>query len=144
LVAESSLFVILRFLLATCPALGKVILFDLDRQRSEQTAARCTNLFPSIAIEIANDAREVIKKCRLISFATVAARPHVQTDPGFLPGTTVLQVSLRDLSEEIILGAHNIVDDVQHVCRAQTSVHLTEQLTGKSRLHSRHISRCHI
>jgi ornithine cyclodeaminase/alanine dehydrogenase-like protein (mu-crystallin family) len=60
----------------------------------------------------------------------VAARPHVQTDPGFLPGTTVLQVSLRDLSEEIILGAHNIVDDVQHVCRAQTSVHLTEQLTG--------------
>lgn len=96
-------FVIRRFL-ATCPALGKVILFDLDRQRSEQTAARCTNLFPSIAIEIANDAREVIKKCRLISFATVVARPHIQTDPGFLPGTTFLHVSLRDFVRGNHLG----------------------------------------
>jgi N-[(2S)-2-amino-2-carboxyethyl]-L-glutamate dehydrogenase len=52
------------------------------------------------------------------------------TRPG--SGTTrwVLHVSLRDLSPQIVLGSTNIVDDVEHCLKADTSPHLAEQLTG--------------
>jgi N-[(2S)-2-amino-2-carboxyethyl]-L-glutamate dehydrogenase len=42
----------------------------------------------------------------------------------------VLHVSLRDLAPEILLDAVNVVDDVEHCLKADTSPHLTEQLTG--------------
>jgi N-[(2S)-2-amino-2-carboxyethyl]-L-glutamate dehydrogenase len=42
----------------------------------------------------------------------------------------VLHVSLRDLAPEVLLESTNVVDDVEHCLKAQTSPHLTEQLTG--------------
>jgi N-[(2S)-2-amino-2-carboxyethyl]-L-glutamate dehydrogenase len=42
----------------------------------------------------------------------------------------VLHVSLRDLAPEILLASTNIVDDVEHCLKADTSPHLVEQLTG--------------
>ena len=42
----------------------------------------------------------------------------------------VLHVSLRDLSPEILLASTNVVDDVEHCLKADTSPHLVEQLTG--------------
>jgi len=42
----------------------------------------------------------------------------------------VLHVSLRDLAPEIVLGSTNIVDDVEHCLKANTSPHLAEQQTG--------------
>jgi ornithine cyclodeaminase len=41
-----------------------------------------------------------------------------------------LHVSLRDLAPEILLASTNVVDDVEHCLKANTSPHLVEQLTG--------------
>ena len=43
----------------------------------------------------------------------------------------MLHVSLRDLAPEILLESTNIVDDVEHCLKADTSPHLAEQLTGR-------------
>lgn len=52
-------------------------------------------------------------------------------DPAwFAHDPLVLHVSLRDLSPEIILASCNIVDDVEHCMKANTSPHLAEQRVG--------------
>ena len=75
-------------------------------------------------------AEQLIRSSDLVVFATVAARPHVHEVSWFAHHPVVLHVSLRDLAPEILLGATNIVDDVEHCLKADTSPHLTEQLTG--------------
>ncbi|MET8975601.1 2,3-diaminopropionate biosynthesis protein SbnB [Streptomyces sp. NPDC004539] len=66
----------------------------------------------------------------LVVFATTAATPYVPADLPLRPGQVLLNISLRDLAPEILLRSNNIVDDVDHCLKAQTSPHLTEQLTG--------------
>jgi ornithine cyclodeaminase/alanine dehydrogenase-like protein (mu-crystallin family) len=75
-------------------------------------------------------AESVIRSSDLVVFATVAARPHVHEVSWFAHGPLVLHVSLRDLAPEVLLTATNIVDDVEHCLKADTSPHLAEQLTG--------------
>lgn len=81
-------------------------------------------------ITIHDSAESLIRSSDLIVFATVAGEPHV-TDPAwFAHNPLVLHVSLRDLSPEIILDAYNVVDDVEHCMKANTSPHLAEQKVG--------------
>jgi ornithine cyclodeaminase len=65
-----------------------------------------------------------------VVFATVAGTPHVTDLSWFDHNPVVLHVSLRDLSPEIVLASANVVDDVEHCLKADTSPHLAEQLTG--------------
>ncbi|MFB6613129.1 2,3-diaminopropionate biosynthesis protein SbnB [Streptomyces sp. NPDC085524] len=75
-------------------------------------------------------AEELIRASDLVVFATVAGEPYV-ADPGwFAHAPLVLNVSLRDLAPEVVLSAENVVDDVEHCLKANTSVHLAEQATG--------------
>jgi ornithine cyclodeaminase len=73
---------------------------------------------------------ELIRSSDLVVFATVAGKPHVSDLSWFEHNPLVLHVSLRDLAPEIVLAATNIVDDVEHCLKADTSPHLAEQLTG--------------
>ena len=66
----------------------------------------------------------------LVVFATVAAEPHVRDVSWFDHNPLVLHVSLRDLAPDILLASTNVVDDVEHCLKANTSPHLVEQLTG--------------
>jgi N-[(2S)-2-amino-2-carboxyethyl]-L-glutamate dehydrogenase len=48
----------------------------------------------------------------------------------FAHNPIVLNISLRDLGTDAILGSYNVVDDIEHVLNADTSPHLTEQRVG--------------
>ncbi|GGN36517.1 2,3-diaminopropionate biosynthesis protein SbnB [Streptomyces fuscichromogenes] len=81
-------------------------------------------------ITVHDRAEDLIRDSDLVVFATIAGKPHV-TDPAwFTHNPLVLHVSLRDLAPEVLLGAANFVDDVDHCLKADTSPHLVEQLTG--------------
>ncbi|MFD7610945.1 2,3-diaminopropionate biosynthesis protein SbnB [Streptomyces sp. NPDC059828] len=81
-------------------------------------------------VTVHDSAEELIRGSGLVVFATIAGQPHV-TEPGwFSHHPLVLHVSLRDLAPEILLESTNIVDDVEHCLKADTSPHLVEQLTG--------------
>jgi ornithine cyclodeaminase len=68
--------------------------------------------------------------CDLVVLATSAGKPYIGPDTVFRAGQTILNISLRDLAPEILLGADNFFDDVEHCMKADTSPHLAEQLTG--------------
>lgn len=121
---------VVRYLLRVRPEVRVLDLFDLDPQRALRFGERCREAFPGTTVEVAREAAEVLRRTTLVAFATTATVPHVR-DPSLLsPESTVLHVSLRDLTPEVIIHSDNVVDDEDHVCRAQTSVHLAEQLTG--------------
>jgi ornithine cyclodeaminase len=81
-------------------------------------------------ISVYDSAEELIRSSDLVVFATVAGKPHVHELSWFEHNPLVLHVSLRDLAPEILLASTNIVDDVEHCLKADTSPHLAEQLTG--------------
>jgi 2,3-diaminopropionate biosynthesis protein SbnB len=123
-------FEITRFLLALYPGIERLVVHDLVPERAATFRNNCRQAYSDIQVEVAENMEAALAAAPLISLATTAAAPHITDLSVCAPGTNLLHVSLRDLAPEIILSADNIVDDVDHVCRAQTSVHLAEQLTG--------------
>ncbi len=121
-------FEIARFLLAVFPEAETFVLFDKDEARAKQFENK--RIFDGVGVEIAKDLKAVLRNCPLISIATTALTPHIGELRQCPRESAILHISLRDLTPEVILSCDNVVDDIDHVCRAQTSVHLAEQLVG--------------
>jgi len=121
-------FEIARFLLAVFPEAETFVLFDKDEARAKQFENK--KIFDGVGVEIAKDVKAVLRNCPLISIATTALAPHIGELRECPRESAILHISLRDLTPEVILSCDNVVDDIDHVCRAQTSVHLAEQLVG--------------
>jgi ornithine cyclodeaminase len=120
---------VLDYLGATGWQVGDVAVADLDPRYGQQLAAHAAGVLGSPA-GCAGSPRDAVTGADLIVLATTAGEPHL-TDPGlFTPGQVVLNLSLRDLSPQILLAAHNVLDDVDHCLTAATSPHLAEQLSG--------------
>jgi 2,3-diaminopropionate biosynthesis protein SbnB len=119
---------IARFTKLVFPGLKKLALLDRVPGKAESAAVLYETMFPEVTVIDRMDL--LFKSCEIIAFATTAATPHVTGLVARRSGCTILNVSLRDLSPEIILAADNVVDDPDHVCRASTSLHLAEQKTG--------------
>jgi 2,3-diaminopropionate biosynthesis protein SbnB len=116
------------YLLAAGWQFGSVKVFDLHAERA---ATFCRQLEGhGLNGIVASSAEAAIKGSGLVLFATTAAKPHLNDPALFTPDQTVLHISLRDLGVPVIMSAFNVVDDVEHAMKAQTSVHLAEQATG--------------
>ncbi len=123
-------FETVRFLLATLKEIESILLFDKAPDQARMFQSKCRDLSDQIDVQVVKDVNSVIQHARLISFATTAIQPHIFDTSAFLPGSVILHLSLRDMSPEVILSSDNVIDDIDHICRAQTSIHLAEQLSG--------------
>lgn len=121
---------IYRFLTGTGWRIDNVVLYDILPREAERFAADVCDTRLHSSIVVAPNLASALRAGDLIVFATVAPKPHVDDDKLLAHRPTVLHISLRDLSPEILLTACNIVDDVEHVMHADTSPHLAEQLSG--------------
>lgn len=122
-------FEIVRFLRAAFTELSTLTAFDIDPNRARQFKEKCERQWEGLGVEVAGELPVALAR-PLVSFATTAGTPYVTDLSACPPGGVLLHISLRDLSPELVLSSDNVVDDIDHVCRAQTSVHLAEQLVG--------------
>ncbi|OAL12819.1 2,3-diaminopropionate biosynthesis protein SbnB [Streptomyces noursei] len=91
------------------------------RHLADRTSAR---------IVVRESPEEALRASGLVVFATTAATPHIHDPAWFSHNPTVLHISLRDLDPEILRGSFNVLDDIEHCLKADTSPHLLEQATG--------------
>jgi ornithine cyclodeaminase len=123
-------FEILRFLLAVFPELKTAYVYDVDERRSQRFKEKAVMSFSSLDVRIVRDILSVFESTSLMALATTAIKLHITAATGIRPGSTILHISLRDLAPAVILESDNVVDDIDHVCRADTSIHLTEKTVG--------------
>src|SRR5262245_39997113 len=118
------------FLVDTGWEIEDVRLFDTSPLESEKFRDTACRLERHRAVTVVPDVERLVRSSDLILFATVARAPHITAPALFGHNPVVLHISLRDLAPEILLASQNVVDDVEHVMKANTSPHLAEQRTG--------------
>ncbi|MFC6064243.1 2,3-diaminopropionate biosynthesis protein SbnB [Streptomyces ochraceiscleroticus] len=118
------------FLAATGWAFEEIGVHDVSADSAAGFRTYLEQSGTSGRITIHDSAEQLIRLSDLVIFATVAGRPHVSDVSWFAHHPLVLHVSLRDLAPQIVLASANIVDDVEHCLKADTSPHLAEQLSG--------------
>lgn len=118
------------YLTATGWEFDNVAVHDLSAEHAEGFRGYLEGTGGTGNVVVHHDARDVIEGSDLVVFATVAGVPHVHDPEWFSHNPLVLHVSLRDLSPEIILDSVNVLDDIDHCLKADTSPHLAEQRTG--------------
>lgn len=117
-------FEVVRFI-RTVRQIQTVLLYDLDVERSRAFARKC-----DLPVKIADTLDDVLGGATLVSFATTASTPYIASLDQCPAGVTLLNLSLRDFSPAAVLQADNIVDDLEHVCRENTSIDLCARSTG--------------
>src|SRR6266446_7060706 len=118
------------FLVDTGWAIEEVRLYDRSPLESDKFRDTVCRLEQHRTVTVVPDVAQLVRACDLIVFTTVTPTPHVFDATLFEHNPLVLHISLRDLAPEILLKSQNVVDDVEHVMKANTSPHLAEQKTG--------------
>ncbi|OLT09053.1 2,3-diaminopropionate biosynthesis protein SbnB [Pseudonocardia sp. CNS-004] len=118
------------FLAGTGWSFDEIGVHDLSADSAEGFRGHLQRSGVAGRITVHDTAEQLIRASDLVVFATVAGTPYVDDVSWFAHNPVVLHVSLRDLAPEILLASTNIVDDVEHCLKADTSPHLVEQRTG--------------
>ena len=121
------------FLVDTGWAIEDVRLYDRSPVESEKFRSTACRLDQHRTVTVDSGVEQLVRASDLILFTTVASAPHIADAALFDHNPLVLHLSLRDLAPEILLRSQNVVDDVEHVMKANTSPHLAEQQTGNRR-----------
>ncbi len=119
-----------RYLEATGWTFDAVGVHDLSAQHAGAFAHYLADRPGDAPVVVHESAERLVRDSDLVVLATVAPRPHLHDPAWFAHNPLVLNVSLRDLAPEIQLASANVLDDVEHCLKADTSPHLAEQLTG--------------
>jgi ornithine cyclodeaminase len=118
------------FLIDTGWAIKDIRLYDKSPEQSEKFSQMVCRPEHHRSVKVVPHVAEACSASDLIVFTTVASTPHISDTWLFDHNPVVLHISLRDLAPEILLRSQNVVDDVEHVMKANTSPHLAEQLSG--------------
>jgi ornithine cyclodeaminase len=108
--------------------IGDVVVHDTVEEYAKNSAAHAAGL--GYRSGTAAGLAEAVDGADVVVLATTAATPYITRPGAFAPGQTVLNISLRDIAPELIAAAHNVLDDVEHCLKANTSPHLAEQKYG--------------
>ena len=107
----------------------KISLYDVDRNEANQFATWLRDQ-QGLEAELHSSLEGALRDASLILFTTTALKPYLADEKLFAHSPTVLHLSLRDISVNVILVSQNIVDDVEHCLKANTSLHLAETAHG--------------
>lgn len=118
---------IVDYLRARKWAIDEFAIHALDASDAQHLAAEARSVCGRVVIE--DSAESAIEKASHVVLATTAGAPHLHRENLLVPGQIVLNISLRDLGPNLIVGAFNLFDDVEHCMKAETSPHLAEQMT---------------
>ena len=112
-----------------------LFLYDKISQNAEKFKSKLLeeHLTLGANILVANDLNKLLENCDLIIFATTSKEPYVNDYNLLKKNAILLNISLRDLSAEIIEKSVNIVDDLNHVMNADTSPHLAKKKYGHTK-----------
>jgi ornithine cyclodeaminase len=119
-----------QFLTTVWPNVSRMMAFDLDPVRAEVFGVALGTQRPGADFRVGGCLEEVLSECPMVAFATTAVTPYLNDLDACPAGATILHLSLRDLKAGAILSNHNIVDDLDHVNRAATSIHLASEQEG--------------
>lgn len=129
---------ILRFILSQIQTISKIYIFDLSIDRAKDFKNKAQDEFGKEII-IVDSIHQIFKMQTIIALTTTASKPYINNDIEIHNNCLILNISLRDISADIISKSTNIVDDFDHVNRAETSIHLATKLLKKE-LHYETIS----
>ncbi len=108
---------------------GRISLYDVDREEAAHFA-RWLHDQHGLSADIQDRLDEAVCGASLVLFTTTTLDPYLSDAKLFGHCPTVLHLSLRDICVNVILASQNIVDDVDHCLKANTSLHLSEMATG--------------
>lgn len=118
------------YLTGTGWSFDEVAVHDLSADSAAGFCAYLDRSGTTGRVTVHDSPEAVVRASDLVVFATVAGKPYVSDVSAFDHCPVVLHVSLRDLAPEVLLASANLVDDVEHCLKAETSPHLVEQQTG--------------
>ena len=109
---------------------NSIFLFDVDIQRANDFKKEISDFFPNTKIIVKETLESLVQQSDVLLLTTTTKEPYISQTSWLKHNPIVLNLSLRDLSPDIILNSNNIVDDIEHILCANTSIHLTHKKYG--------------